>query len=220
MAATNDSFTMECMACQELFSASLDGEIGIDQLTVVSRHLERCGACRSFADQAQRLHRRLRVSSAPGVPDLTDRVVHRIAPDAPPDRRLRMLRGVLLLVAATQLGLAVPTLFLGSEDGLPMHLTHHMGALQLALAVGFASVAIRPRIALAGFLPLATALVLTGSVLAVVDIIRGETTVMHETAHIAALIGLVAAWMIESSFRPLHPLRSARHSHRGLEAAT
>jgi predicted anti-sigma-YlaC factor YlaD len=114
--------------------------------------------------------------------------------------------------------LAIPTLLWGNDHGIPLHHAHHMGALQLALAVGFASVAIRPRIALAGFLPLATALVVLGGALAIADIITGHTTAPHEASHLAAIVGLAAAWLIESSFRPMRPLRPSRRQGR-LEVA-
>src|SRR5262245_19685200 len=209
---------MECATCQELFSASLDGETTVDELAVVSRHLEGCRKCRAFADEAQALHHRMRTSRAVVVPDSSARLVRTTALGAPSTRRLLLLRAMLLLVAGAQLVLAVPTLLSPSDDGIPLHHAHHMGALQLALAVGFASVAIRPRIALAGFLPLATALVVFGSALAITDIVTGHTTAAHEATHIAALVGLAAAWLIESSYRPWRPLRSSRR-HGHLEVA-
>jgi predicted anti-sigma-YlaC factor YlaD len=204
---------MECITCQELFSASLDGEVTVDELAAVSRHLEQCRSCRAFAEEAQVLHRQVRASHARAVPDLTARLVATSAPEAPSDRRLRMLRGVLLLVAAAQLALAIPVFLSGDVHGMPLHHTRHMGALQLALAVGFASVAVRPRIAVAGFLPLATALVVMGSALAIADTLSGHTTATHEATHLAALVGLAAAWLIGASFRP-RPLRPSRRHGR------
>jgi predicted anti-sigma-YlaC factor YlaD len=196
---------MECANCQELFSASLDGEVSVDELAGVSRHLEQCVSCREWADEAQALHRRMRVGAAPAIPDLTARLLHTTLPAAPPNRRLRLLRAVLVLVALAQLALATPTLFFGGNHELAPHHAHHMGALQLALAVGFLSVAVRARIALAGFLPLATVLVVAGAALALADSADGHTPTLHEATHLAALVGLATAWLIQSSLRPFRP---------------
>jgi predicted anti-sigma-YlaC factor YlaD len=196
---------MDCATCQELFSASLDGEISVDELARVSRHLDQCARCREWADEAQALHRRLRVGAAPAIPDLTARLVRTTSPAAPPNRRLRILRAVLVLVALAQLALATPTLFFGGHHELAPQHAHHMGALQLALVAGFLSVAVRPRIALAGFLPLATVLVVAGAALALAGSADGHAPTLHEATHLAALLGLATAWLIQSSIRPFRP---------------
>jgi predicted anti-sigma-YlaC factor YlaD len=204
---------MECNTCQEMLSASLDDELGAEEHAAMLDHLDQCAACQAFADAARDLQRRVRVSPAPAVPDLTGPVMRAVKPSAPSERRLLALRGILVAAALAQLALAAPSLLFGTGDGLPVHQAHHMGAFQLALAVGFAWVALRPRLALAGFLPIATVLVLAGAFRSITDTMHGHTTLANESTHLIAFAGLLAAWLMSTLTRP-----ARRRPHLGLAA--
>lgn len=65
---------MDCQQCREEVSALLDGEQAAPR-EVVADHLDRCAACRGFADTAERMGRLVRVRPAEPVPDLAAAVL-------------------------------------------------------------------------------------------------------------------------------------------------
>jgi predicted anti-sigma-YlaC factor YlaD len=122
----------------------------------VDEHLERCPACRHWAEAAAEVTRRARLVPAPPVPDVTAAVLDRlpVAPRGPRRRRLDAgLRLALLAVGAGQLAVGLPVLA-GGPTGMaaPVHVAHETGAWNLGLAVCFLVVAVLPRLA-AGALP-------------------------------------------------------------------
>ena len=61
---------MSCELWWEAISASLDGELTGDEQSALDAHLGRCERCADHRRRADRLHRRLRLHTAPSVPDL------------------------------------------------------------------------------------------------------------------------------------------------------
>ena len=185
------------MTCQEIISAALDGEATALPVSTTHEHLANCPACREFADTATTLHRFVRVAPATPVPDLTARILAATAEDAPVrSRRQTVLRVIVAAVALIELGYAIPALLFGDGPGAPMHAARHLGAFDLGLAVGFAWVALRPRNTLSGFLPIATALVVACVSASIIDIVHGESMLIHEINHAAAIVGLAGAWLL------------------------
>lgn len=102
----------------------------------------------------------------------------------------------MVVVALAQLGLGLPHLLAGGEDhALAIHASHHLGAWDVAFAVGLLVIAIQPW-RTRGFLPMATALVTIMVVTAVLDIANNRTPGMTEAAHLLELAGLVLAWAL------------------------
>jgi predicted anti-sigma-YlaC factor YlaD len=196
---------MDCSTARETLSAAYDGEAGQLERQSLEAHLATCPGCRAFAADALALHRLVRVSPAPVVPDLTASIVAAHRP-RPAERRIELAgRGVLGAVAAVLLLLGLPAL---ASTGHHDHSSHHLAAFDVAIAVGFAWVAWRPLRALAGFLPIGTALVAACIAVTLVD----GTLSLHVVSHAVSLFGLGVAWLLEA--RLVHaPHRSHRLLH-------
>ena len=93
-----------CARLEEAISARIDGEDPGMDTEVLDAHLQRCARCRSFEAMARAQHRRFRVRTATGVPDLSARILAAV-PDTPsPPQRVtignRGVSGPLLGAAA------------------------------------------------------------------------------------------------------------------------
>ena len=183
---------MNCDEHRIVLSASLDGEAAPQELEAVGAHLAGCARCRDWFEGAQRLHRQVRVQPAERVPDLTASILARAHPPSP--GRGEWIRTALLVVALTELVLAVPAL-LGHDTGASVHLARHIGALSAALALGYLYAAWRP-IRAFGLLPIAGALASTMTFTAVLDVSQGRAAAAGEAAHVLDLAALVLLWML------------------------
>jgi copper transport protein len=189
---------MTCEEAREALSALLDDEEPGRPAEAVNAHLLDCSACLVWQEEAATLSRRLRLSLAPPVPDLTGAVLAAIEVD----RRARMWRDLpatrvaLVLIAVAQVVLAAPVV-LGHDHEAPVHVARELGSFQLALAVGFITAALRPHRA-AGLAPLtgavAVLLLLTGAL----DLGHHHTDVLDELPHLLAVGGSLLLWRIGS----------------------
>ena len=193
---------MSCSRTRLAISLLLDAEDGVDEQAVAD-HLEECAACRAYAAEAGRLHRAIRLTPAPPVPDLTARILGAIGeePSARDRETQRALRWSLVVVALVQIAVAIPALVFGTDAGLPVHTARHIGSFDAALAVGFLFAAWRPS-RISGLLSVVAALVvcLLGS--SFLDVLDGNTQALSEAHHVTAVAGLVVVWLLQ---RP--PLR-------------
>ena len=98
-------------------------------------------------------------------------------------------------MALTQLGLAVPALLHGADEGAPLHVAHEVGSLDVALAVGFFAAAHRPSRA-RGMLPLAGAAAILLTVTAGADLASGDTAPLHELPHGVDVVGFALLWVL------------------------
>lgn len=200
-----------CAQVEEAISAGLDAEPpGLDDVEV-QRHLDVCVSCADFARRAPQLSRRLRVSPAPQVPDLSGAIVAAVRAVGPrrtvrPQRTGRPHRGVramhaaragLVAVGLAQLALAVP-LLLGVHGS--DHLLRHLAVLELALGVGLIVAGVQPRLA-SGLLPVVGVAAGASLALAGVDVLRGHTTVLAEAVHLTELLGLLGLVILVRSGR-------------------
>jgi predicted anti-sigma-YlaC factor YlaD len=204
---------MTCMQMRHAISARLDGEDpGYDDATVYA-HLADCTDCRGFAHDAESLHRQLRLSPAPVIPDLTPGILaaigqeRRAAGGTDDDADTsHALRWILFAIALAQIAVAIPPLIFGSDAGLPVHAARHIGSFDVALGVGFLYAAWKPS-RIPGLLPVVAALVvcLLGSSL--LDIAAGNTAAFGEVQHVLDFVGLAVVWLLS---RPEpRPLRLA-----------
>ncbi len=185
---------MECSACREVLSASLDDEAAPDELERMTTHLASCADCRAHQARLGSLSRAVRVRAAEPVPDLSAAIVAQIDPARAPLRVREWARYGLVVIALTQLVLALPELLLGA-NGTEVHLEHHLGAWDVALAVGLLVAAWQPERA-RGLLPMALAL---GGILvatSLVDVVEGTTLVLAEAPHALELTGVVLLWLL------------------------
>jgi predicted anti-sigma-YlaC factor YlaD len=183
---------MDCSHTRTLLSASLDGEAQPAEQAWLRDHLATCAACRTFAADAEALHRVIRIAPAEPVPDLTAAILVATADNGSLDGRGRALRLGLVAVALLLTLLSLPSFFSASEH------TQHLASFDLALAAGFVWVAARPARALSGFLPIGTVLVLLCAVLAVSDAVRGYGESLRAVTHSIAVLGMILAWLLEA----------------------
>jgi predicted anti-sigma-YlaC factor YlaD len=194
--SADDYSIMECSACREVLSAHLDDEAAPAELERMRSHLASCAGCQAYEASLGSLSRAVRVRAAEPVPDLSAAIVAQVDPTRSPVRVREWARYGLVVIALTQLLLALPELLLGANgaDG-PVHLEHHLGAWDVALAVGLLVAAWQPERA-RGLLPMALAL---GGILVAtscIDVIKGSTLVLTEAPHALELTGVVLLWLL------------------------
>lgn len=169
---------------------------------MVYRHLAQCEGCRAFAHDVEDLHRAVRLSPAPAIPDLTPQILGAIGNETTAREGAafdadtqRVLRWVLVAIAVAQIAIALPALLLGADAGLPVHTARHIGSFDVALGVGFLFAAWRPA-RISGLLPVVAALVvcLVGSSL--LDVVAGNTAALGEAQHVTDFVGLAVVWLL------------------------
>ena len=213
---------MSCRRVQEAISARIDGEEPGLPLELVEVHIAGCADCRSFSTAAAALHRRTRVRSADAVPDLSAAILAAAVPPAPVPRTpmpagsaREWPRYVLLVVALTQLLIALPALVLGDEAGTTVHLARELGSWDAALAIAWLLVTWAPRRA-AGLLPFAVALAAVMVGTALLDVASGRAALTGEAHHVLDLAGLAMVWLLARSTpstRSLLPWAAGRQPH-------
>ena len=212
---------MRCDLCREAVSARIDDEPAPLPEADLYAHLAECADCRAFAGQAEALHRRLRVRPAEAVPDRSAELLAAIAPHAPRADRSAGRPGLagladratdrgwtryaLLWVALTQLALAIPALFLGTDHGADLHVAHEIGSWDAALAFAMLTVAFQPRRA-AGLLPFVGSLTVVLFATAVLDVAGGHTPAIGESGHLLTLVGVVLLWLVSRARPDERPL--------------
>ena len=182
---------------QEGLSAELDGEDPGISRDLMNAHLDKCASCQAWSASASAIHRRLRVSAATDIPDLTPAILAAIGRD---DRQpqstnpgKQACRFILACCGFLQLTAALPV-FLGADTG-PVHLDHELGSWDIALALGLLFAALRPERSW-GMLPLVSAIVAMLTTTAVIDATSGHTSFSGESTHLLELVGLFFLWSL------------------------
>jgi len=183
-----------CDQVREAISASLDGEAGPLLPAAVDDHLAHCHDCRSWTLGVERMQRVARLTVPPVMSDETDRFVAAAQADARvragQRRRLVPVQLGLVAVAAAQLAVSVPSLLLGHDGFAPEHVAHELGAFTVALAVGFAVAAYRPRLA-NGMVPIVGIVASLLVVTAWLDASFNNTTITSEWPHLLEVVGFL-----------------------------
>lgn len=195
---------MRCSDARDLISARLDREASPTDGRALDAHLRGCPACAAYRGSVERLHRALRVRAAEPVPDLSAAIVASAAPAAASPRE--WVRWALVVLAATELALAVPRL-LGDDA----HVGRHVGSLSAALAVGMLWAAWRPERA-AGLVPVALALTACSVATAALDLADGAVGAGAEAHHVLEAATLVLLWLLAGAPRPQVRLPARRVS--------
>jgi predicted anti-sigma-YlaC factor YlaD len=191
---------MDCPQSRDLISLRIDGRTTATEDRLLDAHVASCASCEDHERRAWTLHRSIRLRPADPVPDLTEQILARARP--PRRQRLTWLRLALGWVGVLGIVQALPDLVLGHDAGEPVHLARHLGALTIALFVGFLYAAWRPHRAF-GLLPIAFALAASMSLGAIVDIIAGNVGAFGElSAHLIDLAGVAFLWLLAGSPRP------------------
>lgn len=188
--------SMDCHVVREALSAELDGEETGVSSELVQAHLAACLACTEWSTAAYELHRELRVTVAPPIPDLTASILESIGSNQDSGKRngdVRACRWILAGCGLLQLAMTLP-IFLGGGNG-PVHVDHELGSWDVALAIGLLFAALRPARAW-GMLPLVGAIVAMLATTSVFDIATGHATFESESTHLFEVIGLFFLWML------------------------
>ncbi len=157
----------------------------------IDAHLDACGACRQWYEDAAFITRLARVDAGSaavgGIPDS----VLEATPGPTRARLANVLRILLALLGAGQILLAVAQLAgpMGAESTALMHMTHEFVAWNAAIGASFLFIAWR-RTRPAALLPLLTAFVGVLIVLSVDDIVHGDVSAGRLGTHAMLLAGL------------------------------
>ena len=194
---------MNCPDAIELISADLDGRAAPSEVRLMELHVASCDRCREHQRRALALDRSVRVRPAEPIPDLTDGILARARP--PRARRLPWLRVSLAWIGLLGVAQAIPNLVLGHDAGASTHVARHVGAMTVALFVGFIYVAWRPQRAF-GLLPIAVSLAVAMMAASIVDVSQGLVSAPGELgAHSIDLAGVALLWFLAGSPKPRLP---------------
>lgn len=192
-----------CPDARVAISVALDGEAAVTPAPAVVDHLAGCVSCRRFEERAVELHRRVRVSPAPVVPDLQDRIVAAATAAVPRKRhaataRQRDARVVLGLAGVVQVVVALAGLFGANE----LHAVREVAAFEVALGAAMVIGAWRPGRFARGMLPLLglAALVVLGA--AVADVLGGVARPVAEFSHLVPAVGAILLWWLAHGSPP------------------
>lgn len=183
-----------CDVVRASISAALDGETPALSSAGVESHLAECASCARWRADAHEVTRQFRLQRAE-------------APQAPPEALLASLRQAhrvrrrpsvatarwaLVAVAIAQVLVNLHLMISGDIDGF-----RDLGAMDMALGVGYLVAAARPQRA-AGMRSIVgvAALLLIGS--AVIDLIAHRTTAWDEAPHLITLAGWLLITFVAS----------------------
>jgi predicted anti-sigma-YlaC factor YlaD len=193
---------MECETAREAISALLDGEPSGLAQSELDAHLADCAACRSWREQAHTVTRMGRLAAVEPAPRPVDELIEALERSRPGPRfpSLGLARIGLIAVAAAQLAITAPMLLLGHDREAPIHVAHEIGALDVALAVGFLVAAWRPARA-TGMRTLVGAAAALLVITAILDLLAGRTAVGEEAPHLLS----VGGWLLLAYVAALVP---------------
>ncbi len=169
-------------------SASLDGEEAALPPTAVDRHLAGCDACRQWREAAHEVTRQYRLQAAQ-APEPAPAALRSAVLANMPQRRswvLVVARVALAIVGVAQIIITGKLLLAGDIDSF-----RDLGALGVALGVGYLVAAVRPYRAI-GMRPIVATAALLLVCSALLDLIRHRTTISDEAPHLIA----VAGWLL------------------------
>lgn len=193
---TGERSDLTCDGARECVSAALDGEASVAEEAAADRHVATCEACAAWHESAATLRRRTRLRADRSDPAFVARVVA----DARPARLGRggWMRPVLAWCAVIIAVQSIGPLVFGDADGASAHLSRHLGASGMALALALFYVVWRPHRAF-GLLPFVVALFTATFVSMVADMIAGRRSALAEATHVAEFVGTVVLWMMAGS---------------------
>lgn len=180
-----------CAQVRLAASAHLDGADGPVTAAVVALHVADCSDCRVRVAALGEVTRRLRVSGALAVPDLTEAIVAAVARDRVATR-LRQRRWLVAL-AGVMLAVAAVSGVVTAGASPPGHAIRDVAALETALAAALGLAAWRPSVHAPAVWGIVAVVGVLGLAVAGVDVASGRASVWSETGH---LIPLVAVWAL------------------------
>ena len=181
---------MRCEEAMEIFSADLDGEASLSEVAAAMGHASTCLACRTNRRDMASLHRMVHEYPTPVAPDFAATAV------AESRRSIRIRRGVarfaLACISVLLFTYVVPEILATHGDA---HLEHHLAVWGLTFAVAIFFIALKPALSRV-VRPIATLFAASMLLIAVIDIIRGETPMLAETHHLLEVAAVGLIWVI------------------------
>lgn len=189
---------MRCETWREVISACLDGEGTEADRAGLDAHLATCADCTAWASRLDRLHRAARVTPAEAVPDLSQAILVAAAADRQRCWGLHcdlvlVLRWVLVVVAALEIGLAAPEFTHGWHAG------GELGTWAVASGVGLLSVAAKTSRA-GAVLPMLLCASFITMFVSARDVAAGHALLSAEWPHallVAGVLVILAIWWRE-----------------------
>lgn len=186
---------MECTRWREALSAMADGEsAGIDE-RLVTAHLARCDACRSYKAMVDATDNVVSLPEAHADLPALSKKISRLNAAADRAAHWSILRIVLAVVAVQVVAFSLPALVLGEEHDTAMHAARHLGAFGVAYGVALMVVVVRPARA-RSILPVAVVLAGAQVIAAIVDLASGRIPVVGEARHLPQIISVVLIWLL------------------------
>ena len=187
---------MSCDAVRDILSAALDNEADDVELRDARAHVQTCAACAAWEAGAVVLHRRVRLTEADHVPDLTMAISRSIRNEVRTRRPSLTPAACLILgvLAFAELLGAIPHL-LAPPAALGVHAGREQAAYEIALASGFLYAALRPRMA-SGVAVLSTVFASLLVITTGVDVVDGQVLLGLEAHHLVAILGTVLTWAV------------------------
>lgn len=187
---------MDCHHCRFALSSRVDGEPSGIRDVDVDTHLLGCDGCQGYARAVLELRERAdEVDDGPYVSRSADLLGAMAVVRQRQSWWAGAVRSVLAVVALIQLALALPVLLLGEGAGVSTHLARHLGAWDVALAIGFLVAAVQP-VRVIGLLPMAMALAGCMLLATVLDVVGGGHPMTGEAVHVLELAGLALLWTL------------------------
>lgn len=211
---------VDCETFREAISARIDDEPEPLPAGQTDLHLETCDACRAWQARAIEITRATRIHEAIPTPDLAPGILE-VAPALLPTRGWwpRLALGIVALAQLTLglaqiLGVETATQHAGHSE-LTGHLFNESTAWNLALGIGLAWAALRPRAA-AGLLPVLGGFVLILLGFSTHDLITGAAPASRIVGHTLLVAALILLVVVHRQHRAPTP----GHQHALPEPAT
>lgn len=179
----------------------------------VDEHVDGCAACRSWITDVDNVTRALSLRTAT-PPTFVDTALELWDTRARRADDIRRASGRILLAVAA-LGCLVVGALIAADSAGHTHIgvTAHREViiLEIALALGLACAALKPRVFLAGILPILGIVAVVNLVVSAVNLATGNSTLIAEIAHLPFLLGLIGAFLVHRAEPVLDDSPSAAH---------
>ena len=202
---------IDCDSARRHLGAVRDRDAMSDN--VVDDHVDGCAQCRSWITDVDNVTRALSLRTAT-PPTFVDTALELWDTRARRADDIRYAGGRILLAVAA-LGCLVVGALIAADSAGHTHIgvTAHREViiLEIALALGLACAALKPRVFLAGILPILGIVAVVNLVVSAVNLATGNSTLIAEIAHLPFLLGLIGAFLVHRAQPVLDDAPSAAH---------
>lgn len=164
----------------------------------IDEHVDGCEDCRSWLSDVDEVTRALSLRTASQT-TFVDAALELWDARAAQADDVRSAAGRILLGVAA-LGCLVVGALIAADSAGHTHIgvTAHREViiLEIALALGLACAALKPRVFLAGILPILGIVAVVNLAVSAVNLVTGNSTLIAEIAHLPFLLGLIGAYLV------------------------